>query len=112
MSRLTISTRSDGAVTHVVLGGEFDLGGVEPFRQCLADVESAGPKAVLVDMSAVEFMDSSGLRALVMANERAVRTGVRLAIVPGPPQVRRVFEITHLDDQLELVEDPSVFRDG
>jgi anti-anti-sigma regulatory factor len=47
------------------------------------------------------------LRALVMADHRARRAQRRLAIVPGPPAVRRVFEITQLDGRLDLVESAS-----
>jgi anti-anti-sigma regulatory factor len=39
-----------------------------------------------------------------MADQRATRAGRRLAIVPGPPAVKRVFEITQLDERLDLVE--------
>jgi anti-anti-sigma regulatory factor len=42
-----------------------------------------------------------------MADQRAHREGRRLAIVPGPPSVRRVFEITQLHDQLDLIESAS-----
>jgi anti-anti-sigma factor len=52
-------------------------------------------------------MDSSGLRALVMADQRARDAGRRLAIVPGAPAIRRVFEITQLHDRLDLVENAS-----
>jgi anti-sigma B factor antagonist len=62
---------------------------------------------LLVDLSGLHFMDSSGLRALVMADQRAKKAGRRLAIVPGPPAVRRVFEITQLEGRLDLIENAS-----
>ena len=103
MAELEIETRADGDVTVVALSGEFDLAGVERFEIALGRLES-GPGAVLVDLSGLDFMDSSGLRALVMADQRAKQAGRRLAIVPGPPVVRRVFEITQLDERLDLVD--------
>jgi anti-anti-sigma regulatory factor len=42
-----------------------------------------------------------------MADQRARKAQRRLAIVPGPPTVRRVFEITALDERLDLVESAS-----
>jgi anti-sigma B factor antagonist len=107
MSELTIETREAGDVTHVVLFGEFDLAGIEHFEAALATAEARAPGVLLVDLSGLEFMDSSGLRALVMADQRAREAGRRLAIVPGPPPVRRVFEITQLDERLDLVESAS-----
>lgn len=104
MAELRIDTHEDGGVTQVVLGGEFDLAGIQQFEGALGKVESAAPGVIVVDLNGLEFMDSSGLRALVMADQRARKAGRRLAIVPGPPAVRRVFEITQLDGRLDLVE--------
>jgi anti-anti-sigma factor len=104
---LQIDTREEGTVRVLALAGEFDLAGVEAFESELAKVESGDCEVVLVDLSRLDFMDSSGLRALVMADQRATKAGRRLAIVPGPPSVRRVFEITQLDDRLDLVESAS-----
>jgi len=103
VAELGIETRAEDEVTVVALSGEFDLAGVERFELALGKLESA-PGAVLVDLSGLVFLDSSGLRALVMADQRAKQEGRRLAIVPGPPVVRRVFEITQLDERLDLVD--------
>ena len=107
MADLGIETRDEDDVTVVVLSGEFDLAGVEEFASELAKSEAGGPKVLLVDLSGLHFMDSSGLRALVMADQRAKKAGRRLAIVPGPPAVRRVFEITQLEGRLDLIENAS-----
>ena len=107
MAELVIDVREDSPVAHVVLSGEFDMAGVEQFESRLRAVEAESPETILIDLAAVEFMDSSGLRAIVSADDRSRKTGRRLAIVPGPSHVRRVFEITQLDERLELVDDPS-----
>lgn len=107
MVDLTIATRADGHVGLIELSGEFDLAGVQKFEAELAKVEAEGPAAVVVDLNGLTFMDSSGLRALVLADQRAQKAGRRLAIVPGPPAVKRVFEITQLDERLDLVESAS-----
>ncbi|MFL5841235.1 MAG: STAS domain-containing protein [Thermoleophilaceae bacterium] len=112
MTAFTIQTRSDEGVTHMVLAGEFDLAALPQFEDAIAAVEAGRPAAIVVDLSGLSFMDSSGLRALVTADERAHAAGRRLAIVPGPPPVRRVFEITQLDSKLDLVEDASAVSPG
>ena len=107
MADFTIETRADGDVALIELAGEFDLAGVEKFETELTKVEADAPPVVVVDLDGLRFMDSSGLRALVMADHRARKAGRRLAIVPGPPGVKRVFEITQLDERLDLVESAS-----
>jgi anti-anti-sigma factor len=104
---LKIETREDGDVAVIALAGEFDLAGVEKFEAAFAKLEAGAPGTLVVDLGELNFMDSSGLRSLVMADQRARKAGRRLAIVPGPPAVRRVFEITQLDGRLDLVESAS-----
>ncbi len=104
---LTIETLSHEGVEHVVLRGEFDLAAVPAFEDRIAKAEAGAPAVIVVDLGGLQFMDSSGLRALVSADDRARRAERRFAIVPGPPAVRRVFEITQLDERLDLVEDAS-----
>ena len=106
MAELGIETRDQGGVKIVELSGEFDLAGVQRFERELAQLEPDA-EVLLVDLTGLEFMDSSGLRALVMADQRAKKAERRLAIVPGPTAVRRVFEITQLDDRLDLVDSAS-----
>lgn len=107
MAALSIETRDESGVTQIALSGEFDLAGIMRFEDALAAVERAAPAAIVVDLRGLQFMDSSGLRALVTADDRARKAGRRLVIAPGPPQVRRVFEITQLDERLDLVDDPA-----
>ena len=61
----------------------------------------------MVDLSKLTFLDSTGLRCIVTADERAREEGRRIVIVRGPDAVQRVFAITRLDDRLEMVDDVS-----
>ena len=112
MAELGIETRAADGVGHVTLSGEFDLAGIEHFEKTMAAIEAQAPKVIVVDLNELQFMDSSGLRALVNADGRAQRAARRLAIVAGPPHVRRVFEITQLDGRLDLVDDASAISVG
>jgi anti-sigma B factor antagonist len=107
VAEFRIESHDVGGVTHVMLGGEFDLAGIQQFESVLGKLEAERPETLVIDLSGLDFMDSSGLRALVMADQRARSAGRRLAIVPGPPPVRRVFEITQLDDRLDLIDSVS-----
>ena len=61
----------------------------------------------MVDLSKLSFLDSTGLRCIVTADERARQEGRRIVIVRGPDAVQRVFAITRLDDRLEMVDDAA-----
>jgi anti-sigma B factor antagonist len=101
---LQIEAHDHDGLAHVVLSGELDLSTVEMVEQELARVEGAGPAIVALDLSRLTFLDSSGLRLIVSADQRARRENRRFAVVRGPDTVQRVFSITRLDEQLELVD--------
>jgi anti-sigma B factor antagonist len=73
--------------------GQVDAATVEAFEARITEAIGSGP--VILDMTGVDFIDSSGLRVLLTAS-RLVRPGRRLRIVPSE-QVRRVFNVTGLD---------------
>jgi anti-sigma B factor antagonist len=102
---LEIEAHEHDGVAHVVLSGELDLSTVDKVEQELQRVEKAGPATVALDLSRLTFLDSSGLRLIVSADQRARRDNRRFVVVRGPDTVQRVFAITHLDEQLELVDD-------
>lgn len=87
--------------------GELDVSGVEELERALAEVESAEPQVLILDLREVTFLDSSGLRSLLAADRRAKAAGRRLAFVRGPEPVQRVFEIALLDRRLTFVDAPE-----
>jgi len=104
---LRIETRTEGPVRVLELSGDLDLAGTGVLDQALADVESGRPATLVIDLRGVGFMDSSGLRSVIMAAQRAEEDARRFALVPGKKQVMRVFEITRMEERLEFVDDPS-----
>ncbi len=88
----------------LALEGELDLAGAAMLERELAGIDE-GP--VVVDLRRLSFMDSSGLRALVVAARRLQDAGRRLALVPGAAHVMRVFDITRMRERLEFVADPA-----
>ena len=104
MTILEVVTEERDGLAHVALKGELDLSTVGKLEEELARVEENAPLLV-VDMSKLTFLDSTGLRAVVTADERARERGRRLVIVRGPDAVQRVFTITRLEERLEIVDD-------
>ena len=90
--------------THVIaLLGELDLDGAPRVEEELLRVEATDAASIVVDLSSLEFIDSTGLRLLVMAAERSSSDG-RFSILRGPKQVHRVFEMTDLIDRLPFAD--------
>jgi anti-sigma B factor antagonist len=98
--------RKNGLV-HVALVGELDLSTVAKVQEELRRVEADSPRTVVVDLSKLTFLDSTGLRCIVTADERAREEGRRVVIVRGPDPVQRVFTITRLEERLEMVDDAA-----
>ena len=104
MTILEVDTREQENAVHLALIGELDLSTVEKVEEELRRVEDGGAKTVVLDLSSLSFLDSTGLRTIVTADQRARKSGRRLAIVKGPDTVHRVFTITRLDERLEIVD--------
>jgi anti-sigma B factor antagonist len=92
--QLVVESRADGDSIVVVLRGELDLTSVPVFERELRDVEAGSPARLVIDLSGLDFMDSTGLRALLQARERSKSNGHELALRRGPRQVQRVLELT------------------
>jgi anti-sigma B factor antagonist len=84
------------AASIVVLKGDVDLESSPAAREVLLkSVEGAGK--VLVDLSSVTYIDSSGVASLVEALQAAKRNGGRFALVAASDPTRRVLELARLD---------------
>jgi anti-sigma B factor antagonist len=102
---LDVRTEDRNGLVHVALVGELDLSTVAKVQEELSRVEAASPATLVVDLSKLTFLDSTGLRCIVTADERARTDGRRIVIVRGPDAVQRVFAITRLEERLEMVDD-------
>jgi anti-sigma B factor antagonist len=108
MPNLDFETTRDGTVAVVAPTGELDLSGaavLEAELDRLAEDPELG--SVVLDLRGLEFMDSSGLRLVVMADMRAREAGRRFALIRGGETVHRVFEITRMSDRLDFVAGPE-----
>jgi anti-sigma B factor antagonist len=102
-----VETTEQGDAVHVKLTGDLDLSTSKRAEEAIQEAERAGKPTVAVDLRGLDFMDSTGLRVIVSADKRARRSNKRLAIIQGPAAVRRVFEITRLDERLDIVDTPE-----
>jgi anti-anti-sigma factor len=107
MAILQVSVEQNSGPVRVVLQGELDISSAGKVEEELTRVEASNPDLIVLDLRGLEFMDSSGLRAIVSADTRARESGRRIAIVRGPAAVQRIFDVTRLDERLALVDDPA-----
>lgn len=107
MEILDVTTEDRDGLVHVALVGELDLSTVAKVQEELRRVEQSAPPTVVLDLSRLTFLDSTGLRCIVTADERAREAGRRMVIVRGPDPVQRVFSITRLEERLEMVDDAT-----
>ena len=96
-----VDERLEGDDRIVAAQGELDLHTAPRLAAALAPHVDAG-EWVIADLTAVTFMDSSGVAVFVNALARARETGAGLAIVAPEPRVRRVLAITGLDGMLPV----------
>lgn len=97
--------RSGTAV--LALHGDADLHSVQELRARLDDLVEGGTTTLIVDLSEVMFVDSTGLGALLEATKRLRARGGVLRIACPRPEVRRIFEITLLDRVFPLASTRS-----
>jgi anti-sigma B factor antagonist len=95
MSLAVAVERRDGA-TLVVLRGDLDLATAPDLRETLIEVIDDGAR-IVIDMEAVEFLDSAGLGILVGGLKRARTRGGELELVCSNREVLKPLEITGLD---------------
>jgi anti-sigma B factor antagonist len=97
--RMTETATSDAGV-RLALYGELDIAVAEPLRECLARLHQDGVP-VTVDLSAVEFMDSSGLSVLIEALRNSRRDGDQLTVAPEiSRQVARLLDVASVGRML------------
>lgn len=103
--RFRIETFLRGEAHVLRLIGELDLSGADLFAQTLeAQLDGEGG-IIALDLRDLTFMDSSGLRALVMADSRVKKEGRRLVAVRPSGSVERVMALTDVSERLELVDE-------
>lgn len=91
--------------TVIAPEGELDIARVGDFRAALRDVEREGAGAVVVDLSEVSFIDSSGLGALVELHNRLRRSARRLRVVaPRGSAPAVLLDLAGMRDRLSITE--------
>jgi anti-sigma B factor antagonist len=103
--RIEVRTTPDRVVLE--LHGELDLLGA-PLLQKKIEQASGDARGILVlDLQELQFVDSAGLRVILMAHESARQQGQEFALTKGSEQVQRLLSIAGVDEHLRIIASPD-----
>ncbi len=100
--RFRAETTSVAGRVVLELHGELDLVGSPLLARDLERAEAGAPQTIVLDLGDLEFIDSAGLRVILAANERARSRGGELVLTPARPQVRRLLEVSGVEEHLRI----------
>jgi anti-sigma B factor antagonist len=98
----TVEESLDDETQLLAVYGDVDLKSARGLRDALDEAAQDAKPRLIIDMSEVPFMDSSGLAALIGA-QKAVRARTKMIVV-CPENIRRIFEVTRLDSVVDVVD--------
>ncbi|KTR86336.1 STAS domain-containing protein [Leucobacter chromiiresistens] len=109
---MNLATTEHGDYTVISITGRLTATGAPLLRNAVSDLVDSGTARIVVDLAHTEFVDSSGLGALIGGLKRARVAGGDLRIAAVPEQVHAVLRLTNLDRVLSLHSTPETAFDG
>ncbi len=99
-----LSVKANTVESHTVIevGGEVDVHSAAHLRDRLTATVDAGARSVIVDLTGLGFIDSTGLGALVAARNHAVEQGASLRLVCPSERLLKLFRITGLTEVFQI----------
>lgn len=98
---ITTSIAVEDGIVVLAVEGEIDLATLPAFDAAIADAEAQTRRALIVNLTGVDFLASAGLQALVAAHERVSRAA-SFAVVANGPATSRPIQLTGLDQIFSL----------
>ncbi len=95
---IDVTSTTDGAVQLFALGGSLDLASSPTLRAALMEAADRDKHEIVVDLTHLEFLDSTGLGALIGAHKRAAEHDGSVRLVAHEGQILRLLRITGLLD--------------
>ena len=99
-----MTSKRKGDVHTVALTGELDLASAPNIEEEIRRVEATDATSIVIDLSGLTFIDSTGIRLMVTADARSRADSRRLRLLRGPAAVQRVFVISGVDKLLPFAD--------
>jgi anti-sigma B factor antagonist len=100
--RLQLRSSTAGAVCTIFLSGELDVASEQMLTEAVREACAAGPAELVLDLSGVEFMDSTGLSAILRAKAYCAEHNCAYALTPAQRPVEHVFRTAGVRGRLRL----------
>jgi anti-sigma B factor antagonist len=105
---LKVRSQNLGDRTVISVSGEIDLYTVPRLHgELVSALADGGALRLVVDMSGVEFCDSTGMNVLLNAHRRAREQGGDLELAGPRPTVRKILHVTGLESVFTVLDDPA-----
>ena len=104
---LKVTTRSQGDHTVISVAGEIDLYTAPKLQSELTAALAASPARLIVDMSQVDFCDSTGINVLLAAHRQTRERGGELQLAGPGSATRKVLQVTGLESVFTVLDDPA-----
>lgn len=102
---MALSKKISGDAVVLVLDGKLSIGpSVEAFRNAWMDAVRDGAKHIVIDLSHVPIVDSSGIGSMIRCNSSLAANGGKVKIVGAADIVRQAFKVTRLDQVFEFYD--------
>ena len=104
---LDIDERRDDGTVILGLAGERDIAAAAAVEAAVERARAGGLERLVLDLRELEFLDSTGIQAILRADLAAREDPFELVIVRGSPAVERLFALLALHERLTVVDDPD-----
>jgi anti-sigma B factor antagonist len=99
-------------VVRLSLRGELDIANTTALELELHNAEATRPPVLVLDLAQLRFLGVAGLRAILDAARRARNDGRQLVVSNPVPHIVRLFELTAIDQSVELLRSPLMALAG
>jgi anti-sigma B factor antagonist len=106
-SNLLIDVSREGERVVLRLDGELDLASVPLLEREVELATLDDTASIVLDLRGLEFLDSTGLRTILLLDKRSSERGQTFALVRGSEQVQRLMSMTRVDEHLKIIATPE-----
>ena len=104
VDQFRVEIAPDRDVVRVSPVGEIDMSTAGELAAEMQELRQSGFACVVLDLRGATFIDSTGLHVILEEHAAAKANGGDFAILPGPPAVQRIFDVTGLEASLPFVD--------